>query len=177
MQKIMDAALNLISKQGYESTSISQIAQEAGVSKGLVYNYFESKEELLQRMIEGLVAEGDKVMSTVHDEDPVQTLENLFVWFFKEIRMRPDFYRMMTELTFRIDIFDFVHEIVESKAQAYTSYLAALLKQAGINNPEGEAKVIGALFDGIAIQYLVIREQYPLEELERHLIEKYCRKK
>lgn len=177
MQKIMDAAMRLIAKRGYEGTSISQIAQEAGVSKGLVYNYFESKEELLQRMVVGLVAKGEEVMAEIQADDPAKTLENLFVWFFKEMRERPEYYRMMTELTFRIDRFAFVHEIVEAKAQGYAIYFEELLRRSGIENPAGEAKILGALFDGIAIQYLVIRENYPLDELENYLIEKYCRKK
>ncbi len=40
-------ALRLFSANGYQATSISTIAKEAGISKGLMYNYFESKEELL----------------------------------------------------------------------------------------------------------------------------------
>lgn len=177
MKRIMNAALRLIAKQGYEMTSIAQIAREAGVSKGLLYNYFDSKEKMLERMIEVLVSEGEKVMAQNLDPDPAKTLENLFTWFFREMRERPDYYRMMTELTFRIDRFKFVHEIVESKAKGYVVYFEGLLREAGIQNPEGESKILGALFDGIAIQYLVIREQYPLDEIEKYLIEKYCRQK
>ena len=44
---IMDAALKVISEKGYHGTSIASIAKESGVSKGLMYNYFSSKEELL----------------------------------------------------------------------------------------------------------------------------------
>ena len=44
---IMDTSLEVFSEYGYESASISMIAKKVGISKGLMYNYFESKEELL----------------------------------------------------------------------------------------------------------------------------------
>lgn len=47
MELLKETALRLFSSNGYEATSISVIAKEAGISKGLMYNYFESKEELL----------------------------------------------------------------------------------------------------------------------------------
>ena len=51
-QKLLDAAAKLFEAQGYYSTTVEQISEEAGVSKGLVYNYFSSKEELLAGLIE-----------------------------------------------------------------------------------------------------------------------------
>ena len=47
---IQEVALELFATRGYHSTSISMIAKEADISKGLLYNYFESKEELLNSM-------------------------------------------------------------------------------------------------------------------------------
>ena len=43
---IMKTALGLFSKKGYYATSIDDITREAGISKGLVYTYFKSKEEI-----------------------------------------------------------------------------------------------------------------------------------
>jgi AcrR family transcriptional regulator len=51
---ILYAALHIFSEDGYHSASISKISKEAGVSKGLMYNYFESKEALLQILIGSL---------------------------------------------------------------------------------------------------------------------------
>jgi AcrR family transcriptional regulator len=49
--KLIDAALSLFAAQGYEKTTIKEIAKEAGVSLGLLYNYFPSKQELLKQII------------------------------------------------------------------------------------------------------------------------------
>ncbi|HEY5692628.1 MAG TPA: TetR/AcrR family transcriptional regulator [Cyclobacteriaceae bacterium] len=176
MKKIMNAAFSLIASQGYGSTSISQIAAEAGVSKGLLYNYFESKEDLLEKLVSTAMSEGDEVIEKLITYDPAVTLKNMFEWFFRELRERPEYWRLMTELTFRIDKFNFVHEMATEKMKGYTLFIADLLRQLNFPNPEDEAKLIGALFDGIGIQYLVIKEDYPLADMERFLILKYCTK-
>ena len=48
---ILDTALELFAENGFHATSISQIARKAGISKGLTYNYFESKKEILDELI------------------------------------------------------------------------------------------------------------------------------
>ncbi|MGC4940336.1 helix-turn-helix domain-containing protein [Kribbella sp. DT2] len=46
-QEILDTALRLFTEQGYEETSIAQVAREAGVSDRTVFRYFRTKEDLL----------------------------------------------------------------------------------------------------------------------------------
>ena len=48
---IMNVALELFAENGFHATSISQIAKKAKISKGLTYNYFESKKEILDEII------------------------------------------------------------------------------------------------------------------------------
>ena len=45
-QEILNAAIEVFAKKGYEKTSISDIAQTINVAQGLCYRYFSSKEEL-----------------------------------------------------------------------------------------------------------------------------------
>jgi AcrR family transcriptional regulator len=70
--RIMQAALEVFSEEGFDKASISKIAGRAGVSKGLMYNYFKSKEELIKTIfIDAL----NKLMGGF-DNDPV-TLNHL----------------------------------------------------------------------------------------------------
>src|SRR6266851_2440966 len=46
-EKILQAAFAVLSRQGYENTSIKVIAEEAGVAQGLVHYYFKSKQQLV----------------------------------------------------------------------------------------------------------------------------------
>jgi AcrR family transcriptional regulator len=172
--KIMDAAFKLIAKNGYEATSIAMIAKMAGVSKGLLYNYFTSKEALVTALVMGAVDEGEKLIGELLSDDPRQTLKNLFQWFFREIRERHDHWRLMTELSFKIDKFDFVHDIVATKYTEFVRMIQALLTQMGNKDALGEARIISALLDGIGIQALMARDDYPLDEMEEYLIKKYC---
>ena len=48
---IVQAAVKIFSKEGFHDAKIDDIAQEAGVAKGTVYQYFSSKQELFQEMI------------------------------------------------------------------------------------------------------------------------------
>jgi TetR/AcrR family acrAB operon transcriptional repressor len=50
-QRILDAASDLFLHYGYDKTTVSDIAREAGVSKGAIYLHFESKDALLEALI------------------------------------------------------------------------------------------------------------------------------
>jgi AcrR family transcriptional regulator len=172
--KIMDAAFKLIAKNGYEDTSIAMIANTAGVSKGLLYNYFTSKEELVKALVMGAMQEGDDLIAELISDDPKLTLRNLFSWFFKEMRERPDHWRLMTELTFKIEKFDFVHDIVNGKLTEYYTVIEALLNEIGFENAFAEARVISGILDGMGFHALMLKEDFPLDEMEEYLIKKYC---
>ncbi len=44
---ILDAAIRVFARQGFHSCRVSDVADDAGVAYGLVYHYFDSKEEIL----------------------------------------------------------------------------------------------------------------------------------
>ena len=50
-QEILEAALELFSVQGYEATSISQIAGAVGIRKASLYSHFESKQAILDTLV------------------------------------------------------------------------------------------------------------------------------
>lgn len=50
-QEILEAALELFSVQGFEATSISQIASAVGIRKASLYSHFESKQAILDALV------------------------------------------------------------------------------------------------------------------------------
>ena len=50
-QELLAAALNLFVERGYAATRLDDVAQQAGVSKGTLYLYFENKEELFKAVV------------------------------------------------------------------------------------------------------------------------------
>ncbi|HHU56170.1 MAG TPA: TetR/AcrR family transcriptional regulator [Acholeplasmataceae bacterium] len=55
--KIMDAATRVFIKNGFDGTSIKMIAQECGISVGLMYRYFKNKEDLFLEIVDNLLEE------------------------------------------------------------------------------------------------------------------------
>jgi AcrR family transcriptional regulator len=55
--QIRRAALKLFNEKGFSSTRLEDVAEEAGVSKGTIYLYFENKEDLFFAIIRGVVPE------------------------------------------------------------------------------------------------------------------------
>ena len=49
-QRILDVALDLFTEQGYDGTSLREIAEQLGVTKAAIYYHFESKEDILMAL-------------------------------------------------------------------------------------------------------------------------------
>ena len=56
-EKILEAAVDEFSQKDYDSASINQIIQNAGISKGSMYHYFHSKEDLYMYMLNRVMEE------------------------------------------------------------------------------------------------------------------------
>ena len=54
-QEITDAAFSVFAEKGYASARVDEVAKRAGVSKGLLYLYFKTKEELFKAVIKSVV--------------------------------------------------------------------------------------------------------------------------
>ena len=56
-QRLYEVALKLMAKKGFESTTLRDVADEAGVSVGLLYRYFPSKRAIITALYEELSAD------------------------------------------------------------------------------------------------------------------------
>ena len=54
-QEITEAAFAAFAEKGFTATKVEEVAQRAGVSKGLLYLYFKTKEELFKAVIRNVV--------------------------------------------------------------------------------------------------------------------------
>lgn len=102
---IMNVALEHFAKEGYHNTTISHIARHAGISKGLMYNYFESKEELLSEIINRSMDE----ISLYFDPDKDGYLtEEEFVLFIRKLfhilREKLSFWRLFYQFLIQKDV-------------------------------------------------------------------------
>lgn len=65
---VIAAAIEVMSEKGYAATSIQEVADRVGVLKGSLYHYFDSKEELLSRILAESHATMDKLQMEIHAE-------------------------------------------------------------------------------------------------------------
>ena len=56
-QEILEASLDLFSVQGFEATSISQIADAVGIRKASLYSHFESEQAILDAIVKEVLAQ------------------------------------------------------------------------------------------------------------------------
>lgn len=77
-QELVAAALSLFVEKGFAATRLDEVAARAGVSKGTLYLYFDSKEALFIAVIrEGIlpVVEAGRRLLAEHENDPLGALE------------------------------------------------------------------------------------------------------
>jgi AcrR family transcriptional regulator len=107
MTLIMDVALEHFANEGYYRTTISHIARHAGISKGLMYNYFESKEALLKAIIHKSVNEVYKYLDIDRDG---HLSEEEFEFFIRKLNVllkeKKYFWRLLMQLLMQNDVRD-----------------------------------------------------------------------
>ena len=66
---LIQIAYRLFVSRGYEHTSVDEIIEEAGIAKGTYYYYFQSKEQMLEEVIEMMLqAEAEKAEAVLHTD-------------------------------------------------------------------------------------------------------------
>lgn len=90
--EITEAALEAFAEQGYSGTRVDDVARRAGVSKGLLYLYFKTKEDLFKAVIRSFVSPKiDSLIRSVEDTElsAEEFLRGPFADFAKTIPRSP----------------------------------------------------------------------------------------
>jgi len=72
--RIQGVALDLFGEQGYEKTSLREIAERLGVTKAALYYHFKSKEDIIRSLVEDYAADVDRLMTWAKSQP--RTVEN-----------------------------------------------------------------------------------------------------
>lgn len=115
-QLIMEKALELFAEQGFEATSVKQITDHCGISKGAFYLSFKSKDELILSLIDHfmqqITADIDHMVKNVNDNELLYTFYNsMFNSFYKrsdfaKILIKEQSYSFSQELLQKIHYYD-----------------------------------------------------------------------
>ena len=130
-KKILDAALEVFAKEGYHSSSVGSIAKTAGISQGLMYNYFKSKEELLNELMFGIMENLLEEFLPVKNGEKVtrKTITNMINISVDLVLEYPKFWKLYFTIFLQPDVFAIVMDKIMKMAQPYFKALTAYFKR------------------------------------------------
>lgn len=174
-KEIMDTALELFASEGYDVISISRIASGAGISKGLLYNYFESKEDLIRTIIFNGLDELTKFVDP--NRDGILTKDEMRYFLeemFRALEKERHFWKLYFNLFFQPHVLKLVEKRLAVMIQTYMKMLSEHFRTTGSEDPETDAIFFGALLDGIGFHFMANPETFPMEKVKNKLIQMYC---
>ena len=160
-QQILDAALVCFDRSGFHRTSMQDIFDEAGLSTGAVYRYFDSKEAIIEAIAEQRHSrEAELIAEAMSVADPRQALHRLADLYFGWLK-DPDERRRR-----RIGVLVWAEAVNHSGLRAVvqrgadqrlllTGYLQGAKEQGALApdaDPEAITRVYLALFQGFILQ-------------------------
>lgn len=92
-KQILEAALEVFIAKGYHNVNVSDIARQAGISKGALYIYFKSREELFRELF-GFMAQTHRVRfgkKTTSHASPESKLRELISFYLQSYKKREKF--------------------------------------------------------------------------------------
>lgn len=96
---ILDAAIKLFSEKGFEQTSIEELAKEAGIGKGTVYSYFQTKRDIVKAFCDDLLeyTRNELAVRTNPETSLTEQLMIIFMADFKYVSENKEFSRVFLQ--------------------------------------------------------------------------------
>ena len=168
-QTICDAAMRVVARKGIRSVTVQDIADEAGVAKGTIYIYFQSRDEILARAMDGATEQLlEKLAAACQScrsfRDLLERRVRTQLQHFEENR---DFFRMYLAMA------EPLGEKRLRKHATYQTYLAQLeqlLREAVERKEIRDVRVdrmavaISSVVRDIVLHRIIEREPPPLDE-------------
>lgn len=185
-EEIILAALKVFAQKGFYKTKIADIAAEAGIGKGTIYEYFRTKEEILGKGFEFLFKEMDTQATefVYANIPPSRKLETLIKSVIEEflkfgeglVKVLMDFWAEgirsnHPDILGSIDLKTFYDK--------FRNIIASIIQE-GIDkgefikcNPIWEASLLIASMDGLMLQWITYPGIFSLEEMEKMIIDHF----
>jgi len=168
---ILQTALELFADKGYYATSISNIANKAGISQGLLYSYFKSKEDLLHVLFDNYL----KLMSNMinpnnDDEITNEEMRGFLKMMTMSMKEENTYWRLFFQLSMQKDIINYLLEKI-SNDEGFIKYvqLVARYFNERFALPEVEMLVFTSMIKGFSLQYVLTPDRYTAETVNAFL--------
>lgn len=172
-EHLIEVALQLFAQQGYEATSIKQIATSAGVAMGLLYHYFPSKNELMKAIWErhSFLPELRNILLLEGEQATAHVLLKVANGFSALVERKQLLFRIMVrESQTNIEVASHMQSVVGEGVASIATYLETRIA-AGELRPHNTALTARTLMGTVLMTHLARLPSRPWEELVAQLIE------
>jgi TetR/AcrR family fatty acid metabolism transcriptional regulator len=185
-QQIVQAAIKVFAEKGLEKAKIADIAREAGIGKGTVYEYFSSKEDLFsaieQFVIQGMLQDLQHWVKI--DLPPRKKLEHIIDQSMETFLAMGESLLIVTELWAQSarGLWHGSSEMaIRGMYESYRKTIVAIL-QAGIDSgdfrpmdTEGVATLLMAFLDGLIWQYMIMNDPEAFNRVWKEAVKSFFR--
>ncbi|WP_066371651.1 TetR/AcrR family transcriptional regulator [Neobacillus fumarioli] len=175
-QSLLESALKCFGEKGYHLTTMDDIVAYSKMSKGLIYNYFKSKEELYislmdERSIKTLEDLRNRFKQIPEAKNKIRELFRLY----REATLTEEwrsFIRVHLEFWIYSSRQEHLRELMKNRYKhQFRNFLAEIIEQgkkAGEFKPDVQVDIVASLvwsfIDGICLHYSVLWEDYAYKE-------------
>jgi AcrR family transcriptional regulator len=166
-EKILEAALKLFAEDGYDAISTNKVALMAGVSEGLVFRHFKSKEGLLHAIMDMGRNKLLELFENISAKDePENIIRKVIEIPFTIGNDEYHFWRLMYMVKWRNDNY------MDTLFEPVNNMLIEAFRKLKYPYPVAEAMVVKMFIDGIATNIL-LRTPDHIDKLKESIFRKY----
>jgi len=173
---ILESAMKCFGEKGYHLTTMDDIVTYSKMSKGLIYNYFKSKEELyISLMDERSNRSLEQLKIQFHHLPTANEKLREFFRIYREAPLTEEWRSLVSvQLEFWVNSSrqNYLRDLMNTRyKQQFRAFLAEILEQGkneGEFKPNVQVDIVASLFwsfiDGICLHYTVLWEDYDYQE-------------
>lgn len=159
--RILDAAVKQFAVTGYNKSSVDDICEKAGISKGAFYHHFKTKQELFLALLDGWLTMLDQAIETTKHQPVPETFQKLTGYFPYIFESAGDNLPMFLEFLLQATRDDALWDASIAPYRRYHKYFVSLIKR-GIKegsfvdvDPDLAARLIVSAAIGLLLQSLL----------------------
>ncbi len=187
-EAILDAAVKMFSEKGVNLTTLSEIAQEAGVTRGAVYWHFNDKMDLFDALHERMYKPISEILLQELDgdhPDPIRRLKEICIYLIKGLDSSPQkrqalkLFWVKCDYTGEWKLFREKHfERKHKSKELFSRYFKEAQEKGMLSknmDPEILTLSIGCFMKGIIVEHIKEPDLYDLQKDGPKMIEQFFR--
>jgi TetR/AcrR family transcriptional repressor of nem operon len=177
----MNTAQQLFATKGYNGTSMNDIVNVSGASKGAIYNHFESKERLFMSLLNIQTEVGLEQIAAIFSEEDtsIDKLKKIFkATFGSSVACTREICMMQTEFMVTASRIESLGPDLQKRYRAIQQFVVDIIEEGKKLgeikqdlNSESLVALVFATFDGLGFQYATLGIRFDVESLEKLLME------